>query len=296
MTEEPNPPSTNGSAAGRSWFDRISQIFSSELRDRTELVDTLREARNRGLIGDDALGMIEGAIEVADMQVRDIMIPRAEMDVVPRDATPEQILPVIIESGHSRFPVVGDTRDDVVGILLAKDLLRYFAEGGAGFDLKEVIRSPVVVPESKRLNVMLREFRLSRNHMAIVVDEYGGVAGLVTIEDVLEQIVGEIDDEHDYEEDDDEIRRHGPNRYTVKARTGIEEFNSYFQCELSTSEFDTVGGLVTKALGHLPRRGETVIIEGFEFKVLRAGSRRVHLLRVTLTPGTAEDGPLAEGH
>jgi magnesium and cobalt transporter len=253
-----------------------------EPQDRDDIIELLRDAQSRGLLTPDVLAMLEGALQVSDMRVRDIMVPRAQMIVLRRDASPAQLLPVIVESGHSRFPVIGETRDEVVGILLAKDLLRYFAdEHRESFNLKEVMRPAAMIPESKRLNDLLRDFRESRNHMAIVVDEYGGVAGLVTIEDVLEQIVGEIDDEHDFDEDEGDIRRHGRHRFTVKARTPVEDFNAYFGSGFSDEEFDTIGGLVTHALGHLPERGESVRLDRFDFKVLRADSRRLHLLRVT---------------
>ena len=295
MNEDRMP--TDGPDADRNWLDRIAQAFRREPRDRQDLRDVLKEARDRALLDQDALGMIEGVLDVSEMQVRDIMIPRADMVVLQRDAAPEAMLPAILDSGHSRFPVIGDSRDEVVGVLLAKDLLRYFANGAGahrsgGYDPKEMLRPPVFIPEAKRLNVLLKEFRAGRNHMAIVVDEYGGVAGLVTIEDVLEQIVGEIDDEHDYEEEGDAIRRHGPRRYIAKARTEIEEFNAYFDADLSDQDFDTLGGLVTHALGRLPKRGETARVQGFDFKVLRADSRRVHLLRVT---PAAEDAVADQG-
>ncbi|MGH8188479.1 MAG: HlyC/CorC family transporter, partial [Steroidobacteraceae bacterium] len=214
------------------------------------------------------------------LQVRDIMVPRSQMTIVNRDDPPEDILPIVIESGHSRFPVIGEDRDQIVGILLAKDLLRYFAEGGErDFDIKECLRPVVFIPESKRLNVLLKEFRVSHHHMAIVVDEYGGVSGLVTIEDVLEQIVGDIGDEYDVEDDLD-IRKEGERQFTVKAQAPIEDFNQYFGTNFSDEEFDTIGGLVMNFLGRLPRRGETFLLGGLEFKVLRADRRRLDLLRV----------------
>ena len=226
------------------------------------------------------------------MQVRDIMIPRAQMVTVSRDDSIDDILPVIIESGHSRFPVVGENRDEVVGILLAKDLLRYRFDDSERFDLRELIRPAVFVPESKRLNVLLKEFRASRNHIAIVVDEYGGVAGMVTIEDVLEQIVGEIADEHDIEEGTFILRRSDTN-YIIKALTPIEDFNEYFGTRFSDEEFDTIGGLITHAFGHLPKRGETVQLDHLLFKVVRADNRRVHMLELTVqaaAPERAETG------
>jgi magnesium and cobalt transporter len=263
-------------------------VGGGEPRDRAELVAQLREAGARELIDADALSMIEGVLEVADLQVRDIMVPRSQMVVLERDCPPEEMLPVIVESGHSRFPVIGEDRDQVVGILLAKDLLRYFGEEGDGsFDMREMLRPAVFVPESKRVNVLLKEFRVSRNHMAVVVDEYGGVSGLVTIEDVIEEIVGDIADEYDIEEDQT-IRREGERQYAVHALARIEDFNEYFGATFSDEEFDTIGGLVMHQFGRLPKRGESVTIEGFEFRVLRSDRRRIDLLRVVcpreLTP------------
>ena len=267
------------------WLRRL--VGGGEPRDRAELAEALRQAGKRGLIDADALSMIEGVLAVADLQVRDIMVPRSQMVVLDRDDPPEKLLPVIVESGHSRFPVIGEDRDQVVGLLLAKDLLRYFGESaGGGFNVREVLRPAVFVPESKRLNVLLKEFRVSRNHMAVVVDEYGGVSGLVTIEDVIEEIVGDIADEYDIEEDQT-IRREGEGQYTVHALARIEDFNDYFRTSFSDEEFDTIGGLVMHQFGRLPKRGESVLIEGFEFKVLRADRRRIDLLRVT-SPGDVE--------
>ena len=274
-----------------SWLRRL--VGGGEPRDRAELVEELREAGRRGLIEADALSMIEGVLEVADLQVRDIMVPRSQMVVLDREDPPEKLLPVIVESGHSRFPVIGEDRDQVVGILLAKDLLRYFGEGGsAEFDMREVLRPAVFVPESKRLNVLLKEFRVSRNHMAIVVDEYGGVSGLVTIEDVIEEIVGDIADEYDIEEDQT-IRRDAERQFTVHALARIEDFNEFFGTRFSDEEFDTIGGLVMHQFGRLPKRGEAVTIDGFDFKVLRSDRRRIDLLRVTspsdVPPAAAAD-------
>jgi magnesium and cobalt transporter len=286
--------STRNEKAG-GWLKRLRAQMTGEAQDREQLVEDVREAGERGVVDADSVEMIEGVLEVADLHVRDIMVPRSQMIVLERDAAPEELLPTVVESGHSRFPVIGEDRDQVVGILLAKDLLRYFADGGQqDFDIREVVRPAVFVPESKRLNVLLKEFRKNRHHMAVVVDEYGGVAGLVTIEDVIEQIVGDIADEYDVEEDLP-IRREGERQYAVKALTRIDEFNDYFGTELPDDEFDTVGGLVANAFGKLPRRGETVRIGELEFRVLRADRRRIDLLRV-VTPtdvlppadGTAE--------
>ena len=262
------------------WLRRITDSFSGEPRDIEELSQVLMHSRDRGIIDGDAFEMLEGVFRVVELQVRDIMVPRSQMVIVDRDAPPAEILPAVIDSGHSRFPVIGDDRDQIVGILLAKDLLRYFMEGGKDdFDIKEVLRPVVFIPESKRLNVLLKEFRVSHHHMAIVVDEYGGVSGLVTIEDVLEQIVGDIGDEYDVDDEVD-IRREGERQFTVRAQTAIEDFNQYFGTEFSDEEFDTIGGLAMNLLGRLPRRGESFTLGGMEFKVLRADRRRLDSLRV----------------
>jgi magnesium and cobalt transporter len=267
-------------AERRGWLTRLRQQMSGEPQDREALLEALREATGRGLLDADALEMLEGVLEVGDLHVRDIMVPRSQMTVVERDDPPEKLLPVVVESGHSRFPVIGEDRDQVIGILLAKDLLRYYGEKEPGdFDIREVVRPAVFVPESKRLNVLLKEFRKTRHHMAIVVDEYGGVAGLVTIEDVIEQIVGDIADEFDVEEDQP-IRRLGEREFTVRALTRIDDFNDYFGARFSDQEFDTIGGLVANAFGRLPRRGESVRIGELDFRVLRADRRRIELLRV----------------
>jgi magnesium and cobalt transporter len=267
-------------ATGR-WLKKIAQGFVGEPQDRNELLAVLREAGQRGLVDPDALSMLEGVLEVGDLQVRDIMIPRAQMVFVRRDDPFAKLLPVVVESGHSRFPVMDDDRDDIVGILLAKDLLRlYTQEVRERFDIREFMRPVVFVPESKRLNVLLKEFRGNRNHMALVVDEYGGVSGLVTIEDVIEQIVGEIDDEFDVE-DDHNIRKEAERQFTVRGVTRIDEFNEYFGAHLSEEEgFDTVAGLLMKEFGRLPRRGDAATIDGFEFRVTRADRRRIDALRV----------------
>ena len=267
-------------ATGR-WLKRLAQGFVGEPQNRKELLTILRDAAERGLVEPDALGMLEGVLEVGDLQVRDIMIPRAQMVFVRRDDPFEKILPVVVESGHSRFPVMDEDRDDIVGILLAKDLLRlYAAEQRERFDIREYMRPVVFVPESKRLNVLLKEFRRNRNHMALVVDEYSGVSGLVTIEDVIEQIVGDIDDEYDVE-DDHNIRKEAERQFTVRGVTRIEEFNEYFGAHLSEEEgFDTVAGLLMKEFGRLPRRGDAAVIDGFEFRVTRADRRRIDALRV----------------
>lgn len=272
---------SNGSSH-KSWLERISHAFLGEPQDREELLGLLRDAEQRKLLDSEALTMIERVLSVSEMQVRDIMIPRTQMVVIQQGARWEEMLPIIIESGHSRFPVVGENRDDVIGILLAKDLLTHVSLGGQqAFNVTHIMRPAVFIPESKRLNVLLREFRASRNHMAIVVDEYGGVAGLVTIEDVLEQIVGDIADEHDIDEDIF-IKKQGDNAYLLKALTPIEEFNEYFGTDFSDEEFDTIGGLVMQPFGHLPKPGETIQIGRFTFRVLHSDSLRIHLLHLTV--------------
>src|SRR5215469_10863690 len=271
----------DGSSSTGRWLKRTLKSFSGEPQDREELIELLRDVGERGVVDADATRMLEGVLEVSDLQVRDIMVPRAQMVFVRRDDPASRILPTVIESGHSRFPVMDENRDDIVGILLAKDLLRLCSgEARERFDIREFMRPAVFVPEAKRLNVLLKEFRGSRNHMAIVVDEYGGVAGLVTIEDVIEQIVGEIDDEFDVE-DDQNIRKEGERLFLVRGVTRIEEFNEYFGARLSEEEgFETVAGLLMKQFGRLPRRGESASIDGFEFRVMRADRRRIDALRV----------------
>jgi len=264
-----------------SWLRRLVESLSGEPRDIEQLSDVLADAKDRGLIEADVLSMMEGVLQVSAIQVRDVMVPRAQMVVVQREDPPEKILPAVIESGHSRFPVVGEDRDEVVGILLAKDLLRYFGEdSAASFDIRECLRHAVFIPESKRLNVLLREFRNSHNHMAIVVDEYGGVSGLLTIEDVLEQIVGDIGDEYDVDEVEG-IHKEAERTFAVPALTRIEEFNDVFDTRFSDEEADTIGGLVLHELGRMPRRGEAIELGGLELKVLRADRRRIETLRVT---------------
>ena len=275
MSEQPQ-----GGSTGR-WLKRITQSMTGEPRDLAELVENLREASERGLFDGDALVMLEGVLAVADMQVRDIMVPRSQMVFVERDESPEKLVETVVESGHSRFPVIGEDRDQILGILLAKDLLRLQASADEDFEIREYMRPVIFVPESKRLNVLLKEFRRNHNHIAMVVDEYGGVCGLVTIEDVIEQIVGEIDDEHDVE-DDQTIRKERPREFTVRALTPISDFNRYFSTKYSDEEYDTIGGLLMQEFGRLPRRGETIKIRDLEFRILRADRRRIDLLRVTV--------------
>jgi magnesium and cobalt transporter len=262
-----------------SLLERLSALLTREPEDREELLDLLHGAFEHKLLDADALSMIEGVLQVSEMTVRDIMIPRAQMDVVSIDDDPTEFLPLVIETKHSRFPVIGESKDDIIGILLAKELLNYYANPDA-FSLRETLRPAVFVPESKRLNVLLREFRANRNHIAIVVDEYGGVSGLVTIEDVLEQIVGDIEDEYDFDESEDNIIPEAGGRYRIKAQTEIEDFNAQFGTSFENEDFDTVGGLLLKAFGRLPKRGEATTLGGFRFRVLRADSRRLHTLQV----------------
>jgi len=265
-------------------LERLSALLTREPEDREELMVLLRGAFERRLFDADALAMIEGVLSVSEMTVRDIMIPRAQMDCVQIDDEPSEFLPVVLETKHSRFPVIGEGKDDVIGILLAKELLNYYANP-EGFNLRDTLRPAVFVPEGKRLNVLLREFRANRNHIAIVVDEYGGVSGLVTIEDVLEQIVGDIEDEYDFDESEDNIIAEGNGRFRVKAQTEIVDFNDQFGTALDSDNVDTVGGIVVRAFGRLPKRGEAVSLEGFRFRVVRADSRRVHTLQVErITP------------
>jgi len=269
MEETPSKP---------SWLERLGALLMREPEDRDQLIELLHSAYERNLLDADALAMIEGVLQVSESQVRDVMIPRAQMDVIDINDSPEKFLPFVISTAHSRFPVIDKDRDDVIGILLAKDMLRYYA--GEEVNVRAMLRPAVFIPESKRLNVLLKEFRSNRNHIAIVVDEYGGVAGLVTIEDVLEQIVGEIEDEFDFDEAEDNIIRDRHGRYRVKALTEIDDFNETLGTAFSDEDFDTVGGLVVNAFGRLPKRGESVVLEGLRFQVLRADSRRLHSLLV----------------
>ena len=269
-----------GGSDEKGLLGRIAQAFSSEPRSREDLRQVLTHARENDIIDEDAQSIIEGAMQVSGMQARDIMVPRPQMAVIKAASRLDEILPQIIRSKHSRYPVIGESPDDVLGILLAKDLLPQILEAKRDdFDVRRLLRQSVVVPESKRLNVLLREFRENRNHMAIVIDEYGGVAGLVTIEDVLEEIVGEIEDETD-EAEDQFIRRTGEDDFVVRALTPIDAFNEYFDAEFSDEEFDTIGGLVMHAFGHMPARNEVTHIDGFQFKVINADQRKIHSLRL----------------
>ena len=275
-----NSEASNPDASEKSWLEKIGQLFSGEPRTRDDLEDVLTVAAENELIDDDARSIMEGAIAVSDMQARDIMIPRAQMVIIKADTPLEEILPEIIRTAHSRYPVIGESSDDILGILLAKDLLPLvLSTDHSDFDLEKLLRPTVVVPESKRLNVLLREFRENRNHMAIVIDEYGGVAGLVTIEDVLEEIVGEIEDETDAEADR-YIRKISERDFFIKALTPIEEFNAYFETDFSDEEFDTIGGLVIQALGHMPSRNEVATVGDFDFQVINTDQRKLHSLRM----------------
>jgi hemolysin (HlyC) family protein len=269
-----------------SLLERIGAILMREPEDREQLLELLQSSYERNLMDADALAMIEGVLQVSELHARDIMVPRSQMYVVDIHDEPEKFLPQVIESGHSRFPVIGESRDDVIGILLAKDLLRYFA--GQEYNVREMLRPAVFIPESKRLNVLLKDFRRNRNHMAIVVDEYGGVAGLVTIEDVLEQIVGDIEDEYDFDETEANILLDRNGLYRVKAQTSIEDFNTTFGTSFSDEEYDTIGGLLLSRFGRLPKRGEEMVLDRLRFRVLRADSRRLHSLLVEKLPAPAE--------
>jgi magnesium and cobalt transporter len=257
-------------------LERLSTLLLREPEDREQLIALLHSAYERNLLDADALSMMEGVIQVSERQVREIMIPRAQMDVIDISQPPEKFIPYVIETAHSRFPVTDGDKDNIIGILLAKDLLRYYA--GEEFDVRDMLRPAVFVPESKRLNILLRDFRSNRNHIALVVDEYGGVCGMVTIEDVLEQIVGDIADEYDFDEDEDNIIRQDDAHWRVKADTEIADFNETLGTDFSDEDYDTIGGLVLKAAGQLPKRNERVQIGEWQFTVLRADSRRLHSL------------------
>jgi magnesium and cobalt transporter len=262
-----------------SLLARFGAWLAREPEDREELVELLRTSYERNLLDADALAMIEGVLQVSEMQARDIMVPRAQMDVIDIRESPDQFIPMVIQTGHSRFPVFGENKDDVIGILLAKDLLRHYA-GEEEFNVREMLRPAVFIPGSKPLNVLLKEFRKNRNHMAIVVDEYGGVAGLITIEGVIEQIVGDIEDEYDFEDVEDNIVLDKGGQYRVKALTEIADFNAVFGTRYGEQEFDTIGGLILSRFGRMPKRGEQISFDNLVFKVLRADSRRLHLLQV----------------
>ncbi len=272
MEEPPSGP------AKPRLLERLSALLLREPEDRDQLIALLHSAHERALLDAEALAMIEGVLQTSELAARDIMVPRARMDVIDIGDAPDKFLPQMIQTGHSRFPVVDGNRDEVIGILLAKDLLRVYA--GHQLRIREILRPAVFIPETKRLNDLLRQFRANRNHIAIVVDEYGGVSGLVTIEDVLEQIVGEIDDEFDLDDTEDNIVIDRDGAHRVRAGTGIADFNLHFESALPDADADTVGGLLINHFGRVPKRGESALIGSFRFQVLRADSRQVHLLRV----------------
>jgi magnesium and cobalt transporter len=265
----------------RSWLEKLTDLFSDDPQSRQDIKVIVREAAERSIVDNDTLNILEGALQVSEMQVRDIMIPRAQMVSIQINESLKGCIPRIIESAHSRFPVLGEGQNEILGIMLAKDLLPLLlTDHHDNFRLKDILRPTTFVPESKRLNVLLREFRATRNHMAVVVDEFGSVAGLVTIEDVLEQIVGDIEDEHDFDEET-HIKARGDGSYAVKAVTPIDDFNEFFETELDEEEFDTIGGVVLKEFGHLPRRGESVEFGGLRFTIANADNRVIRLLQVT---------------
>jgi magnesium and cobalt transporter len=287
--DDPSPSTTSPSPSPRGWLDKLVQLIAGEPRNREDLIETLETAQERGLLDHGALAMIEGVLELHELRARDLMIPRGQMAVLEHSMGFDELLQRVLESGHSRYPVIGEDRDEVLGLLLVKDLLHLIPntrndtqdnDAQAEFDIAPYLRPALFVPESKRIDALLAELRASRNHMALVIDEYGGIAGLVTIEDILEEIVGAIDDEHDVAEDV-LIRAAGNDRYIVHALTPIEEFNAATGAELSDADFDTIGGFVTHAIGHLPQRDEVIELEGFKFRVISADRRRLHRMRVT---------------
>ncbi|WP_191968656.1 HlyC/CorC family transporter [Cellvibrio sp. KY-GH-1] len=277
------PSSTTTEKHERSWLDKLLHAFSAEPKSRDELMEIIKDAADNQLLDQEALSIIEGALDVSSLQAREIMVPRSHIVAIRIEDSPQEYLPKIIESGHSRFPVIGENIDDVRGILLAKDLLPLALKGTDNFNIETILRPANVVPESKRVNVLLREFRENRYHMALVMDEYGGITGLLTIEDILEEIVGEIEDETDEEEEtSDFIKRVSENDYIVKALTSIESFNEFFNTEFSDEDFDTIGGILMQEFGHLPKRNEIVQLDNMQFRVLYADNRQIHLLRLTI--------------
>ncbi|WP_340680281.1 CNNM family magnesium/cobalt transport protein CorC [Paraglaciecola sp.] len=284
---EDNPPSSSGSA-NKGWLDKIVQSFTTEPKTKQDLVAIIQEAENSGVINPETREMIEGVMEVSDLRVRDIMIPRAQMMTIDIDETVEEFIPAILDSAHSRFPVISEDKDHIEGIMLAKDLLAFAFDPSKKLEIKNILRPAVIVPESKRVDVLLKEFRQKRYHMAIVVDEYGGVSGLVTIEDILELIVGEIEDEHDDDEkESDDIKPLNKHTYSVKALTALDDFNKFFNSKFDEEEADTIGGIVLRAFGHMPARDEEVVINNILFKVTNSDKRRLVQLKVTL-PETEE--------
>ncbi|WP_193747559.1 HlyC/CorC family transporter [Cellvibrio sp. OA-2007] len=278
-----HPSSITTEKHERSWLDKLLHAFSAEPKSRDELLEIIKDAADNQLLDQEALSIIEGALDVSSLQAREIMVPRSHIVAIRLDDTPQEYLPQLIESGHSRFPVIGENIDDIKGILLAKDLLPLALKGTDNFNLETILRPATIIPESKRVNVLLREFRENRYHMALVMDEYGGITGLLTIEDILEEIVGEIEDETDEQEEaTDFIKRVSENDYIIKALTPIEDFNDFFNKELSDEDFDTIGGILMQEFGHLPKRNEVVQMDNMQFRVLYADNRQIHLLRLTV--------------
>lgn len=278
-----HPSSTTTEKHERSWLDKVLHAFSAEPKSRDELMEIIKDAADNHLLDQEALSIIEGALDVSSLQAREIMVPRSHIVAIRLEDSPQEYLPQLIESGHSRFPVIGENIDDIKGILLAKDLLPLALKGTDNFNLETILRPATIVPESKRVNILLREFRENRYHMALVMDEYGGITGLLTIEDILEEIVGEIEDETDEQEDaTDFIKRVSETDYIIKALTPIENFNDFFNKQLSDEDFDTLGGILMQEFGHLPKRNEVVQIDNMQFRVLYADNRQIHLLRLTI--------------
>ncbi|GAA5219207.1 CNNM family magnesium/cobalt transport protein CorC [Corallincola platygyrae] len=288
-----NPHSSNG-ASKKGWLEKLGQLFKEEPQNREDLVQVIQHAQENNLIDQDSRQMLEGVLEVSDLRVRDIMIPRAQMVTIEISQPLDELLPLVVDSAHSRFPVIGEDKDHIEGILHAKDLLAYsYKKSEQEFDFAKILRKAVVVPESKRVDILLKEFRSKRYHMAIVVDEYGGVSGLVTIEDILELIVGEIEDEFDDEDHQHDIRQINRKVFAIQALTPIADFNEYFDTDFSDDEFDTVGGMLANAFGHMPQRGETIKVDGIQFKVVQSDKRRIRQLQVRI-PNHAKSGEKAE--
>ncbi|MCW8887630.1 MAG: CBS domain-containing protein [Gammaproteobacteria bacterium] len=295
MSEE-RPSGAAQEGRSRSWLEQISQIFQTEPKDRRDILELLKQAQERSVLDADAVKMIEGVFDVTEMQVRDIMIPRSQMVVVDWNSELETFLPHLIESTHSRFPVIGENKDEVYGILLAKDLLPYLSsDRSSSFNMRDLLRPAVFIPESKRLNVLLTEFRTTHNHMAIVVDEYGGVAGLITIEDVLEQIVGEIEDEHDIESDEADIVALDSGAFNVRALTPVDDFNDHFGSHFSDEEFVTIGGVVMNGFGRMPKEGDSIELDQFKFTIAAANNRRIYLIQVEKVESPQQELPLSIG-
>lgn len=268
----------------RSWLERLSTLLAREPKNQDQLMEILRDAESRSILSAEMLGMIERILQVSEMQVREVMVPKSQMVMIEKDSQLEELLPIMIQSSHSRFPVYDPVGADIIGILLAKDILKFVSKDNKQpFIIDDLLRPPVFTPQSKRLDILLREFRVNRNHIAIVLDEYGHVAGLVTIEDVLEQIVGEIEDEYDIDEDDAFIKSHGDGTYIIKATTPIDEFNEYFNSHFSDEEFDTIGGILLQRFGHLPKRGEIIKLQQYRFRVLHSDNRRIYLLEMKIS-------------